>query len=199
VVAIRVSRERMPGEHVRGQPLSRSRFVSYCIDDEGRLGQLEELVMTRAGALKASSGIRFNEHMEGDGPTVFAHACKLGLEGNCLKAQGLRLPFGPLARLAQDEDPGGFGGEEGSGGGLGPLSATVGTLSAASHKTSTLRSPAFASSMIVLAIISSVRSAGRLMPARAVSNAMPARRAVSGSKVSPFKKGLIGTRASSSR
>src|SRR5262245_43220209 len=26
-------------------------------------------------------GIRFNEHMEGDGPTVFAHACKLGLEG----------------------------------------------------------------------------------------------------------------------
>src|SRR5262249_52358807 len=30
---------------------------------------------------KASPGIRFNEHSEGDGPTVFAHACKLGLEG----------------------------------------------------------------------------------------------------------------------
>jgi bifunctional non-homologous end joining protein LigD len=30
---------------------------------------------------KASPGIRFNEHMEGDGPTVFAHACKMGLEG----------------------------------------------------------------------------------------------------------------------
>jgi ATP-dependent DNA ligase len=28
-----------------------------------------------------SPGIRFNEHTEGDGPTVFAHACKLGLEG----------------------------------------------------------------------------------------------------------------------
>jgi bifunctional non-homologous end joining protein LigD len=27
------------------------------------------------------SGIRFNEHIEGDGPTVFAHACKMGLEG----------------------------------------------------------------------------------------------------------------------
>ena len=25
--------------------------------------------------------IRFNEHIEGDGPTVFDHACKLGLEG----------------------------------------------------------------------------------------------------------------------
>ena len=29
---------------------------------------------------KAQAGIRFNEHIEGDGPTVFAHACKMGLE-----------------------------------------------------------------------------------------------------------------------
>jgi len=30
---------------------------------------------------KAGPGIRFNEHIEGDGETVFRHACKLGLEG----------------------------------------------------------------------------------------------------------------------
>jgi bifunctional non-homologous end joining protein LigD len=30
---------------------------------------------------KAHPGIRFNEHIEGDGPTVFAHACKMGLKG----------------------------------------------------------------------------------------------------------------------
>ena len=30
---------------------------------------------------KAASGIRFNEHMEGDGEDRFRHACKLGLEG----------------------------------------------------------------------------------------------------------------------
>jgi bifunctional non-homologous end joining protein LigD len=30
---------------------------------------------------KARPGIRFNEHIEGDGETVFRHACKLGLEG----------------------------------------------------------------------------------------------------------------------
>jgi ATP-dependent DNA ligase len=30
---------------------------------------------------KAGPGVRFNEHMEGDGETVFRHACKLGLEG----------------------------------------------------------------------------------------------------------------------
>jgi bifunctional non-homologous end joining protein LigD len=30
---------------------------------------------------KARRGIRCNEHIEGDGPTVFAHACKMRLEG----------------------------------------------------------------------------------------------------------------------
>jgi bifunctional non-homologous end joining protein LigD len=42
---------------------------------EGRKATLE---MTLA---KAGSGIRFNGHVEGDGETVFRHACKLGLEG----------------------------------------------------------------------------------------------------------------------
>src|SRR5258708_3895491 len=35
-----------------------------------------EIILAKAGA-----GIRFNEHMDGDGETVFRHACKLGLEG----------------------------------------------------------------------------------------------------------------------
>jgi bifunctional non-homologous end joining protein LigD len=35
----------------------------------------------RSMLAKAGLGLRFNEHIEGDGPTVFAHACKLGLEG----------------------------------------------------------------------------------------------------------------------
>ena len=35
----------------------------------------------RSTLTKAGLGLRFNEHLEGDGPTVFAHACKLGLEG----------------------------------------------------------------------------------------------------------------------
>jgi len=30
---------------------------------------------------KARPGIRFNDHIDGDGPTVFGHACKMGLEG----------------------------------------------------------------------------------------------------------------------
>jgi ATP dependent DNA ligase domain len=52
-----------------------------CSDDlrpdplEGRKATLEMMLA------KAGLGIRFNEHMEGDGETVFRHACKLGLEG----------------------------------------------------------------------------------------------------------------------
>jgi bifunctional non-homologous end joining protein LigD len=30
---------------------------------------------------KAAPGLCLNEHIEADGPTVFAHACKMGLEG----------------------------------------------------------------------------------------------------------------------
>ena len=35
----------------------------------------------RSMLAKAGLGLRFKEHLEGDGPTVFAHACKMGLEG----------------------------------------------------------------------------------------------------------------------
>jgi bifunctional non-homologous end joining protein LigD len=41
---------------------------------EGRKATLEMILA------KAGPSIRFNEHMEGDGETVFRHACKLGLE-----------------------------------------------------------------------------------------------------------------------
>jgi bifunctional non-homologous end joining protein LigD len=50
--------------------------------DDLRRDPLEVRKATLASIVaKASPGIRFNEHIEGDGPTVFAHACKLGLEG----------------------------------------------------------------------------------------------------------------------
>src|SRR5215469_2291050 len=50
--------------------------------DDLRRDPLEFRKATLASIVaKAGSGIRFNEHMEGDSPTVFAHACKMGLEG----------------------------------------------------------------------------------------------------------------------
>src|SRR4029453_11593774 len=50
--------------------------------DDLRRDPLEVRKATLASIVaNASPGIRFNEHMEGDGQTVFAHACKMGLEG----------------------------------------------------------------------------------------------------------------------
>jgi hypothetical protein len=38
--------------------------------------------------LKADGGLKFNENIEADGPTVLAHACKIGLEGIVSKRKG---------------------------------------------------------------------------------------------------------------
>jgi len=95
---------------------------------------LEVRKATLASVLaKAGAGIRFNEHIEGDGPTVFAHACKLGLEGIVSKRKD-PLPLRPLARLAQVEESERSGGEAGGRGGLGALTAPARAFSAASHK-----------------------------------------------------------------
>jgi bifunctional non-homologous end joining protein LigD len=44
--------------------------------------------------LRASPDIRFNEHIKGKGPIVFAHACKMGLEGIVSKRLGSRYRSG---------------------------------------------------------------------------------------------------------
>ena len=50
--------------------------------DDLRRDPLQVRKATLASILaKARPRIRFNQHIEGDGPTVFAHACKMGLEG----------------------------------------------------------------------------------------------------------------------
>ena len=61
--------------------------------------------------------IRFNEHIEGDGPTVFDHACKLGLEGIVSKRKDSmyrsgrspdwlkkKNPYAPAVRREAEED-----------------------------------------------------------------------------------------------
>ena len=50
--------------------------------DDLRRDPLEVRKATLVSLLRgARAGIRFNEHIETDGPTVFAQACKMGLEG----------------------------------------------------------------------------------------------------------------------
>jgi ATP-dependent DNA ligase len=72
---------------VRHQRANDSVFL-YAFDlielngDDLRRDPLEVRKATLASIVaRVSPGIRFNEHIEDDGPTVFAHACKMGLEG----------------------------------------------------------------------------------------------------------------------
>jgi hypothetical protein len=83
--------------------------------DDLRRDPLEVRKATLASIVaKASPGIRFNEHLEGDGPTVFAHACKLGLEGIVSKRLG-----SPYRSGRSKQEPTASGSEAGSRGGLG--------------------------------------------------------------------------------
>ena len=81
-------------ELVRHQRANGSVFL-YAFDlielngDDLRRDPLEVRKATlRSMLAKAGLGLRFNKHIEGDGPTVFAHACRLGLEGIVSKRKG---------------------------------------------------------------------------------------------------------------
>ena len=59
--------------------------------DDLRRDPLEVRKATLASVVaKAAPGLHFNEHIEADGPTVFAHACKMGLEGIVSKRKDSR-------------------------------------------------------------------------------------------------------------
>jgi hypothetical protein len=46
-----------------------------------------------------------NEHIEGDGPTVFAHACKMGLEGIVSKRKDSRYSSGRSPHWIKSKNP----------------------------------------------------------------------------------------------
>jgi bifunctional non-homologous end joining protein LigD len=63
--------------------------------DDLRLDPLDMRKATLATLLaRAAPGLRLNEHMEEDGPLVFHHACKLGLEGIVSKRKDARYKSG---------------------------------------------------------------------------------------------------------
>ena len=66
---------------------------------EGRKATLEMILA------KAGSGIRFNEHMEGDGEAVFRHACKFGLEGIVSKRKDSRYISGRSLHWIKSKNP----------------------------------------------------------------------------------------------
>jgi bifunctional non-homologous end joining protein LigD len=87
-------------ERIRYRRYDASVFL-YAFDlielngDDMRRDPLEVRKATlRSMLAKAGPGVRYNEHLEGDGPTVFAHACKMGLEGIVSKRKDSRYRSG---------------------------------------------------------------------------------------------------------
>src|SRR3954470_16005022 len=59
----------------------------------------------RSMLAKAGLGLRFNKHLEGDGPTVFAHACKMGLEGIVSKRRDSAYRSGRTRDWVKSKNP----------------------------------------------------------------------------------------------
>ena len=75
------------GDDLRREPL------------EVRKAELEQL-LGRAG-----SGVSFTEHLEAEGPLVFEHACRLGLEGIVSKRKGSRYQSGRSRDWVKAKNP----------------------------------------------------------------------------------------------
>jgi hypothetical protein len=68
----------------------------------------------RSKLAKTGLGLRFNEHMEGDGPTVFAHACKIVSKrkdsvyrsGRSFDWLKMKNPNAPAVKREEEEDCG---------------------------------------------------------------------------------------------
>ena len=75
--------------------------------DDLRRDPLNVRKATLASVLaRAGSGLRFNEHMdEEDGPLVFQHACKLGLEGIVSKRKESRYRSGRSPDWIKSKNP----------------------------------------------------------------------------------------------
>jgi bifunctional non-homologous end joining protein LigD len=77
----------LDGEDWRPQPL------------EQRKPRLQKLLT------KAPAAIQYNEHLEGDGAAIFAHACKLGFEGIVSKRRDRPYRSGPSKAWLKIKNP----------------------------------------------------------------------------------------------
>jgi bifunctional non-homologous end joining protein LigD len=74
--------------------------------DDLRLNPLDRRKAALAKILaRAAPGLRLNEHIEEEGPLVFHHACKLGLEGIVSKGKDSRYRSGRSPHWIKSKNP----------------------------------------------------------------------------------------------
>jgi bifunctional non-homologous end joining protein LigD len=94
-------KERAPADPTGGRAHD-DQVLLYAFDlleldgEDWRLRPLEARKARLAKLLgKPRAGIRYSEHLEGDGAAIFAHACKLGCEGIVSKHRERPYRSGP--------------------------------------------------------------------------------------------------------
>ena len=77
-----------------GEQASLVAFDLLSLSDDPRDRPLEERRDALAQLVAGVDDIRFSESVADDGAIVFAHACKLGLEGSCRSASAAAIAAG---------------------------------------------------------------------------------------------------------
>jgi hypothetical protein len=74
-------------------------------DDFRRFPLLDRKTQLQKILAKTKDAIHYNEHIEGEGPVVFEHACKLGCEGIVAKRKDLPYESGRSKRWLKIKNP----------------------------------------------------------------------------------------------
>jgi hypothetical protein len=95
------------GEFVPGYEASVYAFDLIELDGDDLRRNPLIVRKTTLGSLlsRAALGLRLNEHLEADGPDVFHHACKLGLEGIVSKRKDSRYRSGHSPDWVKSKNP----------------------------------------------------------------------------------------------
>ena len=90
----------------RGEPILQSDHVPHQVDDLRDLPLIERKwrLFKLIGKAKRRA-IRYNEHLTGDGPTVFDHVCRMGLEGIVSKRTDAPYRSGPSKTWLKSKNP----------------------------------------------------------------------------------------------
>jgi bifunctional non-homologous end joining protein LigD len=98
-------------DQIRHRHLDHTVFL-YAFDlieldgEDLRRNPLEVRKATLASLIaRGGAGIQLNEHIEGDGPLVFRHACKLGLEGVASKRKDSSYRSGRSPHWIKSKNP----------------------------------------------------------------------------------------------
>ena len=108
------------GEDLRREPIEarKARLTKLLRHSDPNVRHPGRAAVQSGADTIQTSAIQLVDHIEEDGPTVFAHACQLGCEGIVSKKAGSIYISGRVGQMDQGQEPGGAGSAPRARGGL---------------------------------------------------------------------------------